>query len=103
MAKERLSKLQKWILIEAYKRNISKFNIYENYWKDGIYYGKAYGYLIDGKAKVSLCRSLKRLNEKNLIFRINSKLGNIRLTDEGKKQANILVHGINNKKKQGGQ
>jgi hypothetical protein len=72
MSKERLSRLQKWILQEASKaKYIDTDMIYRGYY--GLDGGKGYPYVNDAdrrrarSAWVSVCGSLRRLVEKGLL------------------------------------
>jgi len=119
MAKERLSKLQKWILIEAYKNKrewegtfgkrdiyeLSKYTIYEDYFNIDTK-NKGYGGIFGGfdfvdkgprtqKIKVILSRSLWNLKKKGYIeldlFR-KKFMTNIELTENGIKKASELLN-----------
>lgn len=87
MTKERLSKLQKWILIEVYNgyfHRILKNEIFKRFWG-------GYSY----KNSVILSRSLKRLYEKDLIdLRKGKRNPYISLTEKGEERALGLNHGI---------
>lgn len=105
MAKERLSKLQKWILIEAFKnKSITRKQIYRDYF--GIirpFRSARWRRYLKGEEKEMvfnmwskghgvepiLCHSLRRLREKDLITE-NKKLtfqGLIFLTNKGEEVA----------------
>lgn len=101
MTQDRLSALQKHILIEALKNDgtLKKEDVYKDYFK--IDFNKTpktlHGFLdpkhADRKQKMAviLSRSLRRLKEKRLVTVRNhsytSRLGTIRLTTEGRKRA----------------
>ena len=101
MSKERLSKLQKWILTTAHKdgrNSIKKETIYWEFFGHR-QYSRFYSY--NGEAieewrkrgnvrRVVLCRSLKTLEQRGLIkFEYSSYW--IKLTKEGKKKALMLI------------
>jgi len=99
MTRERLSKLQKWILMEAYKSgrrthkwspNREGFFIYRKEIPDG-FYGK-------NKPKnyqVIISRSIKNLEEKGYIYRTygerKSSYYDIFLDDDGEKMARRIL------------
>jgi len=110
MAKERLSRIQKWILKTAYERaskSIRKQEIYKDYFGHSCYWEKFYEF--DKKEgwykkrvshRVILCRSLKTLEQRKLIKidRWRGKSADVSLTDEGEKKALMLTssHGESN-------
>lgn len=66
MSKERLSKLQKWILLECYKYEESKYSMWRYYILK--YFGLSkYSRIGRNKAEVSITRSLKNLFKKGYI------------------------------------
>ena len=116
MSKERLSKLQKWILVEAYgnRNKIYKSQIYSKYFngerRDSRNHGNEktwwfpyskYGPVDDLYRKwgthsplVSVGRSLKRLYEKGLIQELIYRNSVIELSVEGIEKALMLIsHG----------
>ena len=105
MSKERLSKLQKWILSECYKNNeLRKREIYKRF------FGLQLGYYDSGKhvsselynsIAVILSRSLKRMKEKGLIMlSYPSWKRSLILTEKGTERAKslLLSKAINNKR-----
>jgi len=113
MAKRRLSKLQKWILTEAYRagrRYIKFFGTFEGYglYKNEIYtkffnvkldhykYGKYISSQLSNSIAVITSRSLKNLKEKGFI-RLESRAIKLRkkdaiiLTEKGIKVALMLI------------
>ena len=121
MAKERLSRLQKWILVEALENDgcvPSRHYIYEGFWgKDKVWrYSRpqywngrivSYKYVfIDNRFCASASRSLRILLNKEFLFDRFDGLGGIRhplkLTEVGIKRAMSLKLSsmdVNNKKK----
>jgi len=84
MAKERLSKLQKWILVEASQAAyfcISKNEIYNKFWGQQTQINR-----------VILSRSLKRLQETGYIEKLfpYAHNHNCHLTEKGRKKAESL-------------
>lgn len=96
MAKERLSKLQKWILCQAYLENaVSRRQIYEEFYGvklTPMNKGKrgSNSWWLFGNKYVAVCHSLKSLRERELIKMEKDESSGrykdpIRLTDRGRK------------------
>jgi hypothetical protein len=107
MAKKRLSRLQKWILIEGYKNNhVPKtHDIYEKFWGKDRVWNRMHPYgdsRISNQYVVAVSRSLKNLEKKGLVQH-TWPLKSFELTREGKEKTRILLltsMGINNKNKE---
>lgn len=114
MAKERLSRFQKWILVAVYQtgeEGLRRRRIYKSYFglkpegrwdyrNDRFYHWSN----VHGSPTVVLSRSLKRLREKDLVYMgCGWRLGIIYLTNEGIEKAKslMLVSQLTNNKKGG--
>jgi len=108
MAKERLSRLQKWILCRAVENLrkdkgrgrpfIYRDDIYLDFFKCPLKKHPHDRY--PSKVAVTIARSLKRLEERSWIKYVHKQKEFFWLTDEGWEKANslMLIKDINNKK-----
>jgi len=115
MSSERLSKLQKWIIVKALPEGFIPNNkwIIKNFWgeekvweriekrygMDGNFYGFYNFNYLKNKYRASVSRSKKNLREKEIIQRRYGHEKAMELTEQGKALAlKLTVRVVNNKK-----